>query len=233
MGRVRAWARLGRGHARLVTVLLVLAASARTARAFSGTIRYDGELGPVSGQRPLCLCFFTDPELTNGLGCYLYGRNDVGFQIQLGNRDYYLIAFLDLHLNEQHDADEPFEIFADRGVTPADPVNGRAARSDVDFLFGDEHLAAPPTETATETPSPLPTPTDTPPMIATATVPATPPVAGDCDGDGHVGVDELVRAVGIALESQPLVSCAAADRDGDGRVRIDELVAALAAALAA
>ena len=84
MGRVRALARLGRANARLVAILFLLAASARTARAFSGTVRYDGALGPVTPQRPLCLCFFANPQLTSGLGCYLYGRNDVGYQVQLG-----------------------------------------------------------------------------------------------------------------------------------------------------
>jgi hypothetical protein len=55
--------------------------------------------------------------------------------------------------------------------------------------------------------------------------------AGDCDGDGVVGVDELVRAVAIALGEALLEACAAADADGDGAVGIEDLVAALAAGL--
>lgn len=223
MGRVRGFARLGRANVRLAMVVAGLAATAGPARAFSGTMRYEGALGPVTAQRPLCICFFTDPQLSNGIGCGVYGHNDAGYTFQFGNRDYYAIAFLDVHKNDAHDPDEPFEIFRDRGVAPGDPVNGRSARSDVDFTFGDENLPGAPTETPTVAPSATPT--------GTPTVPSPPAVVGDCDGDGHVSVNELVRGVGIALAAAPLSSCAAADRDGDGQVRIEELVAALAAAL--
>ena len=247
MGRVRGFARLGRASARLAGLFLVVVVTAARARAFSGTIRYDGELGPVGAPRPLCLCVFTDPQLTNGIGCQLYRRNNVGYSFQFGDRDYYLIAFLDVHINERVDPDEPFEIFLDHGTSPGDPVNGRSTRSDVDFLFGDENLPGAPTETptlepsatATITESPTPTvtatPGDTPTADATpvdtATASPTPAAVGDCDGDGQVSVSELVRAVGIALDSLPLSNCGSADRDGDGHVRIEELVAALDAAL--
>lgn len=55
--------------------------------------------------------------------------------------------------------------------------------------------------------------------------------AGDCDGDGQVVIDEVVRAVELALGGQPAVRCAAADSDGDGQVTVDELIAAAGAAL--
>ena len=54
---------------------------------------------------------------------------------------------------------------------------------------------------------------------------------GDCDGDGAVTVDELIRAVVISLGDRPLADCTAADRGGDGSVTIDELVAAVDAGL--
>jgi len=54
---------------------------------------------------------------------------------------------------------------------------------------------------------------------------------GDCDGDGQVGVNELVGAVRIGLAEAALDSCAAADRNGNGAVSVDELVAAVTAAL--
>lgn len=54
---------------------------------------------------------------------------------------------------------------------------------------------------------------------------------GDCDGDGTVAINELVRAVGVALGSTPLAQCAAADGNGDGGVTIAELIAAVNAAL--
>jgi parallel beta-helix repeat protein len=57
------------------------------------------------------------------------------------------------------------------------------------------------------------------------------PLPGDCNGDGHVTIDELVRAVNIALGQAPVASCAAIDLDGDGQVGIDELVRAIASVL--
>lgn len=202
--------------------LLAVIGLAAPARAFSGRIAYSGALGPISSRRPLCVCVYTRPDLGNRLGCLLYSRNDVAYDLSnLGDRDYYLIAFVDLRVNERRDADEPYVIFEGRSGAPGDPLNGRSTRADVDFVFGDENLA------------PAATPTETPPIAPTPTVTTSPALAGDCDGDGTVSVDELVRAVGIALESAPLAACPAADRDGDGTVRIDELIAALGAALAA
>lgn len=55
--------------------------------------------------------------------------------------------------------------------------------------------------------------------------------AGDCDGDGAVVVDELIAAVGIALERAGLDTCGAGDRNGDGRVMVDELLAGVRGAL--
>lgn len=57
------------------------------------------------------------------------------------------------------------------------------------------------------------------------------PCVGDCNVDGEVTVDEVVRGVNIALGSLAVSECAAADRDGDGAVTIDEIVAAVQAAL--
>ena len=55
--------------------------------------------------------------------------------------------------------------------------------------------------------------------------------AGDCDGSGAVGIDELVRAVSIALGVRPLSLCDAIDVNGDGMAAINELVRAVNAAL--
>ena len=55
---------------------------------------------------------------------------------------------------------------------------------------------------------------------------------GDCDQQGGVNINELVRAVGIALDIAPLGDCIDADADGDGTVEINELVAAVNNALA-
>jgi hypothetical protein len=67
-----------------------------------------------------------------------------------------------------------------------------------------------------------------------ATVTETPgvsPCAGDCDGRNGVTVDELVRAVTIALGTFPVEECTAVDGNGDGVVTVDELVVAVNNAL--
>ena len=72
-------------------------------------------------------------------------------------------------------------------------------------------------------------------MVALSAVPgarrAGAACAGDCDGDGSVAINELVRAVAIALGSTALDQCAAADSDGNGSVTIAELIGAVGVAL--
>lgn len=70
--------------------------------------------------------------------------------------------------------------------------------------------ASPPPETATPAPSAAPSPTA--------------PCAGDCDGDGTVGVSELVTGVNIVLGGAGAGACPAFDRNGDGAVEIAELI---------
>jgi hypothetical protein len=82
------------------------------------------------------------------------------------------------------------------------------------------------------TPTPSPTPTSTP-RPATAT-PTPRPVAGcvaDCNDSGNVVVDELIRAINIALGTQPMETCWPADDDSDGAVAASELVHAVANAV--
>jgi len=57
------------------------------------------------------------------------------------------------------------------------------------------------------------------------------PCAGDCDGSGDVGINELVTCVNIALGSGQLANCTACDPDSSGDVQINELVSAVNAAL--
>jgi len=80
--------------------------------------------------------------------------------------------------------------------------------------------AASSTATRTQTPS---GPTFTPP----------PPGGcfGDCNDDGEITIDELVRAVNIALGTSTVEQCNSIDANGDGEVTIDELVKAVNAAL--
>ena len=67
------------------------------------------------------------------------------------------------------------------------------------------------------------------PPTPTPTAPA--PCAGDCDRNGVVAVEELVRAVSVALGLQGLQTCSAADGDQNGTVTIADLIQAVAAAL--
>ncbi|MFI5367285.1 MAG: dockerin type I domain-containing protein [Candidatus Binatia bacterium] len=57
------------------------------------------------------------------------------------------------------------------------------------------------------------------------------PCSGDCNQDGVVTVDELLRAVNIALGNGTSTECPAADVNGDGEVTVDELLKAVNAAL--
>jgi hypothetical protein len=219
------------------TTAAALAASVMAARAgaqsISGRVNYTGGLGPVSFERPLCLCLSSDPQLQVGLGCFIFGTSTATYRFsRLDPISYYLIAFLDIHINERPDPDEPFEIYSDRGALPADPIPGSPAQTGIDFDFGDENLPGAPTPTPSEPPTPISSepPTATPTGTFGLT-PAPPRTPGDCDGDMIVSIADLVRAVAVALETVDVSACPAADLDHDGAVRIDELVAALAVAL--
>jgi len=57
------------------------------------------------------------------------------------------------------------------------------------------------------------------------------PCTGDCNRDGKITVDELVRGVNIFLALAPAGDCPLFDSDGDGRMSIAELTAAVANSL--
>jgi hypothetical protein len=54
---------------------------------------------------------------------------------------------------------------------------------------------------------------------------------GDCNGDGTVQIDELIRGVLIVLGDRPLTDCGSLDRNHDGTGSIDELIVAVGIAL--
>lgn len=54
---------------------------------------------------------------------------------------------------------------------------------------------------------------------------------GDCNGNSAVTIDELLKAVNIALGTVGVNVCLPVDRNGNGGVTIDELVLAVSAAL--
>ncbi|MDX2169088.1 MAG: hypothetical protein SF182_18615 [Deltaproteobacteria bacterium] len=96
-----------------------------------------------------------------------------------------------------------------------------------------------PTRSSTVTPT-LGTPTGSPTMLASPSSTPTPSptptpdsetCSGDCNRDGAVTVDELVRGVNIALGAAAVDACAAMDGNADGTVAVNELIAAVNRAL--
>ncbi len=55
-------------------------------------------------------------------------------------------------------------------------------------------------------------------------VAAVPAVFGECNGDGIVGVNDLIRCVNIALGIEDLFSCRGCDANDNGAVEVSELV---------
>lgn len=199
---------------------LLLATPPARAQGISGTVNYTGNLGPVNGRRPLCLCLYSDANLRHALGCLIFSSSRAPFRINTFNtNNYYLIAFLDIDLNETVDANEPFEIYHDRGAPPADALQAGSDFPSADLTFGDENLpgSASPTPTATLVPTATPTPSA---------------CSGDCDASGDVTIDEIIHMVNIALGSGEPAACTAGDTDGNGTIDITEIVTAVSNAAA-
>jgi YVTN family beta-propeller protein len=76
-----------------------------------------------------------------------------------------------------------------------------------------------------------PTLTRTPTRTITRTPPTPVACVGDCNGNGHVLVDELVKGVNIALGTAPLGDCPQFDCNGTGHVTVDCLIKGVNAAL--
>jgi hypothetical protein len=68
-------------------------------------------------------------------------------------------------------------------------------------------------------------------LLFNTTRPAFSECAGDCDGNGEVTIDELLRGVNIALQAASSDTCVAAEVFADGRVTVDDLVEAVDSAL--
>ena len=106
------------------------------------------------------------------------------------------------------------DVAADRYLTIVEP------RSCADLAASDcvEPMVPPATRTAPH--SPTPTPTIAGEMCA-----------GDCDADGEVTVDEIVRLVNIALGTLATQACLAGDKDGNETITVDEIVLSVSNAL--
>ncbi len=79
-------------------------------------------------------------------------------------------------------------------------------------------------------PTPIPTVTETP----TPEPPGDFPCIGDCNGDGEVTIDDLIRMVNIALGLRPVCGedggvgqCLAGDADCDCEITVDEIIRAV------
>ncbi|HEY0299802.1 MAG TPA: hypothetical protein VGC36_00600, partial [Rhizomicrobium sp.] len=62
---------------------------------------------------------------------------------------------------------------------------------------------------------------------------AAPAIActGDCNGDGAVTIEELLKGVNIDLGASPMIECPVWDAAGDGAVTVDELLAGVKSAI--
>ncbi len=54
---------------------------------------------------------------------------------------------------------------------------------------------------------------------------------GDCNGDGEVGISELITMVNIALGNASISTCLAGDANNDGQIEINEIIQAVNNAL--
>ncbi len=67
--------------------------------------------------------------------------------------------------------------------------------------------------------------------VGTECVRLVPPESGDCNDDGAVGIEDLVRCVNIALGKVPVSACPTADPDASGGVSVAELISAVGTSL--
>lgn len=68
-------------------------------------------------------------------------------------------------------------------------------------------------------------------VVCTASVAPAAVCPGDCDADGEVTIDEVLRTVAVALGGAGMDVCAAAERNADGVVSVEEVVFSLQMAL--
>ncbi len=127
-------------------------------------------------------------------------------------------------------------------IVPADPARIYAAvagQGVAEFDFGGTAATETPTNVAASTPTPSPTNVPDSPTPTSSLETATPTAMGedtptpsaicqgDCNGDGVVGINELIRAINISLVRLPVAECSAVDANRDGTVSISELIGAV------
>lgn len=65
------------------------------------------------------------------------------------------------------------------------------------------------------------------PTASPSPSPPPPSCIGDCNGDGVVSVDEVVKLIVIALGRVEVAACLSGDGDASGSIEVDEIVTAL------
>lgn len=136
------------------------------------------------------------------------------------------VAALMLEANASLTADEAIEILQSTAIDIEEPgFDFRSGSGLIDALDAVTEVTI--RQQTPSAPTATPTPTSPPPPSPTRAGGCP----GDCNGDGAVSIDELVRAVNIALDQADIAECKSIDADGNGTVSIDELIQAVLAAL--
>ena len=157
------------------------------------------------------------PEVAAAAALLLAGRHQDG-GVELYAPDPLESGSSVSHFSTSLDPDELMEPF----IT-AQPSMDLAVLALVDIGWTLPSLSGSPTPTQLQTPTPSPNATGVPPTPAQA-------CDGDCDGDGVVRIDDLLRAVSIALGTISVAACSSADVDGNQVLSVAELLTAVARA---
>jgi hypothetical protein len=120
-----------------------------------------------------------------------------------------------------------FDLFVNYNA-PASPIDARCADTN-SVAFGACEIDAPEAGTWQVTVADIVGVGEFQLTITLLGVPPT-PCPGDCNGDGTVGIDELVLGVEAATDGN-VAACPAFDANNDGVATVDELVSAVNAAL--
>jgi hypothetical protein len=222
---------LGEGVAVSLTIVDI---ADEAAVRLSGRILNDPNESAVIGE------FFPDPEAHEHpewqliLPTGVVGEYGVTFNLSTNTAGYTRSA--DFHLTLTNAPSEPTATVTSTATVTA-TADGATPTATVETTPTATATVGVATPTSSPTGSPAestPTPTVSE-AAATATPSPTqssPSCTGDCNDDDVVTVNELVRAVGIALAGGSVAECNAADRNASGTITVEELVSAVNAALA-
>lgn len=203
---------------------------------FGGVATYTGDLRSVSPQRPICVCAYSDPDLTSLFFCLEVDTSPGSYTAATPDMTtYYLLAFVDLNLNVALDPGEPYGIYNGKGTLPGDPIVTANPPTTADITFGDENIAPipspSPTPMSTATPSPTPTPTPTLTGLPATVTPTALACVGDCKGNGQVTIDAILTLVEVALSAAPLADCPAGHANDVQEIMVDGILTAVSNAV--